>query len=165
MTNPSIALHYFIPFMRPHACPPCAPSVGGISQMFSPRYCNFSPKLRIEGMGSTYQGLLGTVLSVLVVAAELGVDTLERRVTVGLRLLDTVGWKDDISAICCVLSWFLHLERYKVYRPWLEGFILSKISKNPSTSKPQHHKSPFSPGRNINQNQRKKEPCCTHPLR
>jgi len=36
------------------------------------------------------QGLSGAVKSVTVVAAELGVDTLEGRVTVGLGLLDTV---------------------------------------------------------------------------
>lgn len=40
---------------------------------------------------STYQCLHGTVKSVSVVATELGVDTLEGRVTVGLGLLDTVG--------------------------------------------------------------------------
>lgn len=81
--------------------------------------------LRIEEKGSTYQGLLGTVLSVSVVAAELGVDTLERRVTVGLRLLDTVGWKDDISDLLSV-SWLLHIERYNVCRSWLEGIIFFK---------------------------------------
>jgi hypothetical protein len=40
---------------------------------------------------STYKSLSGTVESVSVVATELGVDTLEGGVTVGLRLLDTVG--------------------------------------------------------------------------
>ena len=39
---------------------------------------------------STYQGLHGAVESVTVVAAELGVNTLEGGVTVGLGLLDTV---------------------------------------------------------------------------
>lgn len=39
---------------------------------------------------STYKSLGGTVESVSVVATELGVDTLEGRVTVGLGLLDTV---------------------------------------------------------------------------
>ena len=43
--------------------------------------------------GSTYQGLGGTVEGVTVVAAELGVNTLEGRVTVGLGLLDTVRTK------------------------------------------------------------------------
>ena len=38
----------------------------------------------------TYQCLHGAVKSVLVVAAELGVSTLERRVSVGLGLVDTV---------------------------------------------------------------------------
>jgi hypothetical protein len=48
----------------------------------------------LVGFGSwlTYEGLHGAVESVTVVAAELGVNTLEGRVTVGLRLLDTV-WK------------------------------------------------------------------------
>lgn len=40
--------------------------------------------------GSTYKGLHGAVKSVTVVAAELGVNTLEGGVTVGLGLLDTV---------------------------------------------------------------------------
>lgn len=40
---------------------------------------------------STYQSLHGTVKSVTVVAAELGVNTLEGGVTVSLRLLDTVA--------------------------------------------------------------------------
>lgn len=40
--------------------------------------------------GSTYQGLHGAVKSVTVVATELGVNTLEGGVTVGLGLLDTV---------------------------------------------------------------------------
>jgi len=43
----------------------------------------------------TYEGLHGAVESVTVVAAELGVNTLEGGVTVGLGLLDTVR---DISA-------------------------------------------------------------------
>lgn len=131
MTNPSIALHYFIPFMRPHACPPCAPSVGGISHMFSPAILQFLHKarLRAEGMDSTYQGLLGTVLSVLVVAAELGVDTLERRVTEGLRLLDTVGWKDDISDLLCLFRGFK--KKHNACRPWLEWFIFSRDKKEP----------------------------------
>jgi hypothetical protein len=55
------------------------------------------------GLWSTYEGLHGAVESVTVVAAELGVNTLEGRVTVGLGLLDTV--RRDISAIrsgrCC----------------------------------------------------------------
>lgn len=38
---------------------------------------------------STYQGLGGAVQGVTVVAAELGVNTTEGGVTVGLRLLDT----------------------------------------------------------------------------
>lgn len=42
------------------------------------------------GLWSTYEGLHGAVESVTVVAAELGVNTLEGRVTVGLGLLDTV---------------------------------------------------------------------------
>jgi hypothetical protein len=42
------------------------------------------------GLWSTYKGLHGAVESVTVVAAELGVNTLEGRVTVGLGLLDTV---------------------------------------------------------------------------
>lgn len=48
--------------------------------------------------GSTYKSLHGTVESVTVVAAELGVDTLERGVTLGLRLLDTVV-EGDISGL------------------------------------------------------------------
>jgi hypothetical protein len=39
---------------------------------------------------STYQGLGGAVQGVTVVAAELGVNTIEGGVTVGLGLLDTV---------------------------------------------------------------------------
>jgi hypothetical protein len=42
------------------------------------------------GLWSTYKGLHGAVESVTVVAAELGVNTLEGGVTVGLGLLDTV---------------------------------------------------------------------------
>lgn len=41
--------------------------------------------------GSTYQGLHGAVQGVTVVAAELGVDTLQGGVTVSLGLLDTGG--------------------------------------------------------------------------
>lgn len=44
------------------------------------------------------------MLSVLVVAAELGVDTLERRVTVGLRLLDTVRGKTTYQRCCSRVS-------------------------------------------------------------
>lgn len=47
--------------------------------------------LRVDSRDdSTYQGLHGAVESVTVVAAELGVNTLEGGVTVGLGLLDTV---------------------------------------------------------------------------
>ena len=42
------------------------------------------------GILSTYESLHGAVQSVTVVAAELGVNTLQGGVTVGLRLLDTV---------------------------------------------------------------------------
>ena len=38
------------------------------------------------------------------VAAELGVDTLERRVTVGLRLLDTVRGKTTYQRSCSRVS-------------------------------------------------------------
>jgi hypothetical protein len=62
-----------------HACPLCAPSVGIVSYPFV-RVC----------ASQTYQCLHGTVKSVSVVATELGVDTLEGWVTVGLGLLDTV---------------------------------------------------------------------------
>jgi len=56
--------------------------------------------------GSTHQSLHGTVESVAVVAAELGVDTLERGVTLGLRLLDTVAGR-DISGLffCSCVVW------------------------------------------------------------
>lgn len=47
--------------------------------------------------GGTYKGLHGAVESVTVVAAELGVNTLEGGVTVGLGLLDTV--QGNISVI------------------------------------------------------------------
>jgi hypothetical protein len=43
--------------------------------------------LRLDG--GTHQGAHGAVKSMPVVAAELGVGALERRVTVSLRLLDT----------------------------------------------------------------------------
>lgn len=43
------------------------------------------------------------MLSVTVVAAELGVNTLEGGVTVGLGLLDTI--REDISAIRFWLKW------------------------------------------------------------
>jgi hypothetical protein len=43
------------------------------------------------------------VKGVSVVAAELGVNTLEGGVTVSLRLLDTVGIKRQISATCLFL--------------------------------------------------------------
>jgi len=42
------------------------------------------------------------VQSVTVVAAELGVDTLEGRVTVGLRLLDTVGEMESVNGSECI---------------------------------------------------------------
>ena len=57
---------------------------------------------------STYQRLHGAVQSVSVVAAELGVNTLEGGVTVGLRLLDTVE-KEDISASSSHLLMSIHL--------------------------------------------------------
>lgn len=44
-----------------------------------------------EGGRRAYQSLHGAVQSVSVVAAELGVGTLERRVSHGLRLLDTIA--------------------------------------------------------------------------
>lgn len=67
----------------------------------------------IEGLaGLTYQSLGGTVKSVSVVAAELGVNTLEGGVTVGLGLLDTVERKIDkvsdfFAFMCfrCCISW------------------------------------------------------------
>lgn len=40
--------------------------------------------------------------SVTVVAAELGVDTLQGRVTVGLRLLDTVGEMESVNSSDCI---------------------------------------------------------------
>ena len=55
---------------------------------------------------STYQGLGGAVQGVTVVAAELGVNTTEGGVTVGLGLLDTV-WKvicqslGSLWDVCC----------------------------------------------------------------
>lgn len=51
-------------------------------------------------MYSTHQSLHGTVQSVSVVAAELGVDTLERGVTVSLRLLDTVRRRGICQFFC-----------------------------------------------------------------
>jgi hypothetical protein len=44
-----------------------------------------------DGSCATYQGLHGAVKSMSVVASELGVGTLEGRVSAGLGLLDTVG--------------------------------------------------------------------------
>ena len=44
----------------------------------------------VGGSCATYQGSHGAVKSMSVVASELGVGTLERRVSVGLGLLDTV---------------------------------------------------------------------------
>lgn len=49
----------------------------------------------MSGCG-TYKGLHGAVESVTVVAAELGVNTVEGGVTVGLGLLDTV--RGNLSA-------------------------------------------------------------------
>ena len=49
----------------------------------------------MSGCG-TYKGLHGAVESMTVVAAELGVNTLEGGVTVGLGLLDTV--RGNLSA-------------------------------------------------------------------
>lgn len=73
--------------MRPHACPGCAPSVSFVS------FCGWrSRKADVRWpwpSDSTYQGLHGAVQGVTVVAAELGVDTLQGGVTVSLRLLDT----------------------------------------------------------------------------
>ena len=71
--------------MRPRACPGCAPSVRLLVAGYS------MPLDRACRVDSTYQGLHGAVQSVTVVAAELGVDTLQGGVTVGLGLLDTVG--------------------------------------------------------------------------
>lgn len=73
--------------MRSHACPPCAPSVQWVSIPHHDRI--------VSGCG-TYKGLHGAVESVTVVAAELGVNTLEGGVTVGLGLLDTV--RGNLSA-------------------------------------------------------------------
>jgi len=44
----------------------------------------------VQGLGGTHQSAHGAVQSMPVVPPELGVGTLERGVTVGLRLLDTV---------------------------------------------------------------------------
>lgn len=84
-TRFSSHFHFFnvVKFMPAHACPPCAPSVLFVSI----RSADF--RWFEIFVGSTYQGLGGAVQSVTVVAAELGVDTLQGRVTVGLRLLDT----------------------------------------------------------------------------
>lgn len=48
-------------------------------------------------MDGSYQSLHGAVQSMTVVATELGVNTLEGRITVGLGLLDTVGIISDCS--------------------------------------------------------------------
>ena len=94
MTNPSSSPLFLYPFMRPHACPPCAPSVGLLAGFLS----DIVSMGVFANRGSTYKSLHGTVESVTVVAAELGVDTLERGVTLGLRLLDTVV-EGDISGL------------------------------------------------------------------
>ena len=83
--SPVFHFFRFVPFMRPRACPGCAPSVRLLVAGHS------MPLDRACRVDSTYQGLHGAVQGVTVVAAELGVDTLQGGVTVGLGLLDTVG--------------------------------------------------------------------------
>lgn len=73
--------------MRSHACPGCAPSVWLLVDLLTIKIFD---RGWTAGDGSTYEGLHGAVKSVTVVAAELGVNTLEGGVTVGLGLLDTV---------------------------------------------------------------------------
>lgn len=66
------------------------------------------PDPRRIGCVVTYQGLHGAVKSVLVVAAELRVGTLERRVSVGLGLVDTVCAVASVSCLSSVLCILLH---------------------------------------------------------
>ena len=58
---------------------------------------------RARSSVGTYQCLHGAVKSMLVVAAELGVSTLERRVSVGLGLVDTVCAFALVSSYSVVL--------------------------------------------------------------
>lgn len=66
--------------MPSRACPPLPPSVRGVSII-----------LHVQVGGRAHQSAHGAVQSMPVVAAELGVGALERRVTVSLGLLDTAG--------------------------------------------------------------------------
>lgn len=78
--------------MRPRAYPPCAPSVW-LSVFSHPGIVDAGVGCTLIRDGcllSTYQSLHGAVQSMSVVAAELGVGTLQGGVTEGLRLLDTV---------------------------------------------------------------------------
>lgn len=103
--------------MRPHACPRSSPSVGIVS------HHSFNWEIRIRGSGSTHQSLHGTVLSVLVVAAELGVDTLERGVTVGLGLLDTVRWRATSVLLFRVSLDAFPPKAYIICRSWIEVIL------------------------------------------
>lgn len=76
-----------------HACPPSAPSVGLLA------LSGFVSQL----LGA-HQSLHGAVQSISVVASELGVGTLERRVSGGLGLLDTVFLAPDNVSIIIHLS-------------------------------------------------------------
>lgn len=84
---------------------------------------------RIGGGGSwaTYQGSHGAVKSMSVVASELGVGTLERRVSVGLGLLDTVRVVVSVASFSSVWSmakWVVVVSR-REYRcvPVLVGLL------------------------------------------
>lgn len=83
-------------FMQSRACPPSSPSVAvsanGVRDVPRAGGCS----------GSTHQSLSGSVKSMPVVPAELGVGSVEGRVTGSLRLLDTaVGIKlATISSSC-----------------------------------------------------------------
>ena len=90
---------------------------------------------RARSSVGTYQCLHGAVKSVLVVAAELGVSTLERRVSVGLGLVDTVCAFALVSCssialrilflVCCsfVRRWF-----GLGVRSWMEVFVPVLVS-------------------------------------
>lgn len=104
-------------FRQARAFPPCAPSVVEVSNPISTCRARVLKRVirsveckRRGGFGCAgwaYKSLHGSVKSVPVVAAELGVGSLEGRVTEGLGLLEavTVGPVIEKVSFCSLLPW------------------------------------------------------------
>lgn len=73
-----------------HACPPSSPSVWLLVVICTPRSVVYRRSLGEGSWLFAHQSLHGAVQHISVVASELGVGTLEGRVSGGLGLLDTV---------------------------------------------------------------------------